>query len=561
VDDPDLLDWSNPGTRIRLLNALMADPGPFSFLSRRAAAVLEVLINRRNPHTGQLDPSWLNLGAGARYKDRSVAYAVSELRRTGLIASERRCYGLRPTSCAYVLACKLLVLAGLVRDHDPGSCAKCRSATAMNAARRPHNLQTNRDLLLPSGISTSADPTRSKRGGEPRRVRSDPRPLFSKGSGAEESSDPNLTAFLAVFQRERHAVYGDNDHGSVGAENRAKLSAFLADFVSGAWAWSEQQGLERQRVAVANELFEGFVRSWLSMPGTNGFVRERRHPVGLLVGDLDAYGALARDAWERKQVRPKPLAASAALDGAVTAAEYAKQLQAQAEAAEAALPEFDAAELFALSQHEPQEPDRSTAAEIADEDDAIDPIALAQIERDLAVREQRDAYIAQARAARAALQPSALIAPCAPVVVLFPAPAHGFGFREDEGEGLYEFADNDTGDDKDFFAHELDRAQQEQDRARQELAFLADFEAEKRAGAPVLEAEPAPTTTEKRPRNDRAGTEAEADQAPALEGSRPPRIRRPGSRPFAASKALVQPRDALRFVPWSAVTDDDPPDE
>jgi hypothetical protein len=562
VDDPDLLDWTNPGTRIRLINALMADPGPLSFLARRAAAVLEVLINRRNPHTGQLDPSWLNLGAGARYKDRSVAYAVSELRRYGLIASVRRCYGLRPTSCAYVLTCKLLVLAGIVRDHAPDSCAKCRSAAAMNAARRPHNLQTNRDLLLSSGISTSADRSRSKTGGEPRRVRADHRPLFSKGSGPEESTDPNLTAFVAVFQRERHAMYGDNDHGSIGADNRSKLSAFLADFVGGAWAWSEQRGLERARVDVANELFEGVVRSWLSMPGTNGFVRERRHPIGLLVGDLDAYGALAREVWERKQARPKPLAASAVLAGDVTAAEYAEQLQAQAEAAEAALPEFDAAELVALAEREPQAPERSPAAEIVDEDDSTDPIALAQLARAFTVREQRAAYIAQARAARAALLPTAQIAPCAPVVVLFPAPARGFGFREDEGEALYEFADNDTGDDKDFFAHELERARQEQDRARQELAFLADFEAETHVGTAVTVAEPAPTPTEKRPRNDRETTEA--DQASALVGLRPPRFRRPGSRPFTGTTGAPGRRpDAWRAIarPETPVDGDDPPDE
>jgi hypothetical protein len=319
----------------------MADPGPFSFLRRRAVAVLEVLINRRNPGTGQLDPSWLNLGAGARYKDRSVAYALAELRRNGLIASVRRCYGLRPTSCAYVLTCTLLIGARLVADHAPTSCEKCRSAAAMNAARRPHNLQTNRDLLFPSGISSSADPTRSKRGREPRRVRTGIRPPFSKGSGAEESSDPTLTAFLAVFQRERRALYGDNDHGSIGAENRAKLSAFLADFVGGAWAWSEQQGLERARVDVANELFEGLVGIWLSMPGTNGFVRERKHPIGLLIGDLDNYSEEARDAWERKQVRPKPLDASAAPAGAVTAAEYEEQLQAH-EPEE--WPELDASE-------------------------------------------------------------------------------------------------------------------------------------------------------------------------------------------------------------------------
>ncbi|MFS8068158.1 MAG: hypothetical protein ACMG6S_17530 [Byssovorax sp.] len=514
VDDPDLLDWTNPGTRIRLINALMADPGPFSFLRRRAVAVLEVLINRRNPHTGQLDPSWLNLGAGARYKDRSVAYALSELRRNGLIASVRRCYGLRPTSCAYVLTCTLLVLAGLVKEHDPGTCAKCRSAAALNAGPRLHNLQTNRDLLFPSGISSSADPTRSKKGrGEPRRVRAGIRPPFSKGSGAEESSDPAFTAFLAVFQRERHTAYDDNDHGTIGAENRAKLSAFLAGFVGSAWAWSEQQGLERERADVAEELFEGLARTWLSMPGTNGFVRERRHPLGLLIGDLDEFGDLARHAWERKQTKPKPLEEHEAPAGAVSAAGYVEQLQ---EREHEEWPDLD-----------DSEPDADELAEL----DALRVVAA-----------QVPATVEPSRAAIGAEPP--------PGDRLLLASIHAAMER------------------RAALAARKDAAKVQIAAAFPESIRKTAYGEPPPSPARLTNAAPEPTVDA--PRKHRESTEAtegpttgpEAPQE-AAEGPRPPRIRRPGSRPFAGTTSAPGGRpDAWRpLARPKARTGDEPPDE
>ena len=330
VDRPDLLNWESPRTKTVLINMLMAKQGPLAFLTRRAAMVLVVLIHRRNPTTGQLDPSWLNLGAGARYKDRSVAYGLAELRRHDLIASERRCYGLTPTSAAYVLTCKLLILARIVKDHAPDTCENCRSAAAMAATRRPHNLQTNPDLRSHSGSSASAPPSRSKKEREPAHGQADLRVPFSKDPRPRADLDPTRTAFVAVFERERHALYGDNQHGSIGDENRAKLSVFLADFVGCAWAWTQQQGLARVRADVANELFEGLVRAWLASPGTNGFLRDRRHPLGLLVGDLDEFGAIAREVWERTQANLKPVQQDIAPEGAISAKEHADQLEAEA---------------------------------------------------------------------------------------------------------------------------------------------------------------------------------------------------------------------------------------
>jgi hypothetical protein len=515
VDDPDLLDWTNPGTRIRLINALMADPGPFSFLSRRAVAVLEVLINRRNPHTGQLDPSWLNLGAGARYKDRSVAYAVSELRRHGLIASVRRCYGLTPTSCAYVLTCKLLGLAGLVQDHEPSTCNKCRSAVAMNAARRPHNLQTNRDLLFPSGISSSADPNRSKRGREPRRHGAGSRAPSSIRSSAEQSPDPTFAAFLTVFRREHAATYPEGDPGSVGPENRAKVTAFLADFVGGAWAWSEQQGLERARVDVAEELFEGLVRTWLSMPGTNGFVRERQHPIGLLVGDLAEFGDLARDTWQRKQARPKPLEAHEAPLGAVSAAGYVEQLLAV----------------------EPDDwPDLDDSEPAAEDLDALDALRGA-----------------------VALEPAPLEpSQTAPI----PEPHAGDRFVLAEVRAAMEKS------------AALAARQQSATKTPRAAAFPESILPPEYAEPPPNPARrtDAAAPTEEAPRNHRETTEEEPSPTPgqaapreAAEGPRPPRVRRPGSRPFSAPPSAPAGRpDAWRYVARPeprAGDDDDPPDE
>jgi hypothetical protein len=465
----------------------MALPGPLAFLTRRAIAVLLVLIARRNPASGQLDPSWGNLGAGTRYKERSVGYALAELRHHGLIASMRRCYGLAPTSCAYLLTCKLLILAGLVKDHEPGTCAKCRSAAAMSAARRPHNLQTNRDLLFPSGIDPSADPNRSKRGREPRRGRAGSRALSSIGSSAEQSPDPTLAAFLAVFRREHAATYTEADPGSLGAENRSKVSAFLADFVGGAWAWSEQQGLGLARADVATALFEGLARIWLSLPGTNGFVRARQHPIGLLVGDLAEVGDLARDAWQRKQARPKPLDAHEAPPGAVSAADYAEHVQ---EHEPEAWPDLDASE-----------PDADELAELDAIRSAASPVG---------------APVEPRNAARGAAAP--------PVDLFLLASIHGAMER------------------------------------RAALAARKDAE---------------PTRTEEAPRNHRETTEADAEAGPTpgheaphetAAEPRPPRLRRPGSRPFTGttSGAGMRP-DAWRFVarpePRAGDDDDDPPDE
>jgi hypothetical protein len=328
-----------------------------------------------------------------------------------------------------------------------------------------------------------------------------------------------------VFQRERRALYGDNEHGSIGAENRAKLSAFLADFVGGAWAWSEQQGLDRPRAEVATELFEGFVQSWLSMPGTNGFVRERRHPIGLFVGDLDNYSESARAAWERKQARPKPLDASAAPAGAVTAAEYVEQLQ----------------------EHEPDEWPELDASE----PDADELAALAAIHT----------AVAQVRANVEPCEVAPIVEPTGGDPLLFAAIRAAMETRA----ALAARKQSAQAQIATTFPESI-----------REIAYGEPSPSPERrtdAAARGLEAEPTtpPRTTEKRPRNDRGGTEPatgpttgpEVPQT-AGEGPRPPRVRRPGSRPFTATIGAPGGRpDARRLLarPDLQADDGEPPDE
>ena len=421
VATPGEVNFAHPKLREYLGNLLNEAGGPFTHVDGDARKLIKELLHCRNPGTGKCFPSWEYLARASGDSPRNVGYMLGRLdsgpsrQSDGRIVDGHeliwrrsdRC-GFRRLPTQYGITCRFLILAGLVLPHN---CMECRCGRAWGAEERGSIFSGSSDHTLHMKSSQN-------KGELGTRARS----LFVKSSPpAAPDKDPTLTGFLAVFERLRLAKYSDNEHGSVSSENRDKLSAFLADLVGGAWAWAVQEGFEGTRAEVAEALFERLARLWLDWPGTARFLCERRHPIGLLIGDLEKFGKLARASWKRALRKPKPLEAHEAPAGAVTAAEYVEQLQAQAEAAEATLPELDAAEI---------------------------------VER--AEREQGAAYIALARAASAALLPSA-IAPGAPVVRLFPEPAFAISF-EHEDAGDYEYADNDTGDDPSFFARELARS-------------------------------------------------------------------------------------------------------
>ncbi len=376
VATPGEVNFHHVRLREYLGNLLNEEGGVFAHVDGDARKLIKELLHCRNPDTGKCCPSWPYLARAIGDSDRNVGYILARLdsgpsRQSdgriveghGLIWRRRNRSGFRRLATQYGITCQFLVLAGLVLPHN---CMECRCGVAWGAEERGSIKSGSSDLSLPVKSSKNKGEQRSRA-----------RSLSSKiSSWATEENDSRLMSFLAVFNQQRFTKYGDNDHGTLIAENREKLGAFLADLVGGAWSWSEQEGCGGSPREVANALFERLVRLWLDWPGSSGLLRDRRHPIGLLIGDLEKFGKLARASWKRAQRKLKPLAAHEAPDGAVSLTDYVDQLQ----------------------QHEPEAwPDLD-----AGEPDAEDRAELAE----LAARGQTDEPAADARAFLAALFPS-----------------------------------------------------------------------------------------------------------------------------------------------------------
>lgn len=416
VATPGEVNFRHVRLREYLGNLLNEEGGVFAHVDGDARKLIKELLHCRNPDTGKCCPSWPYLARAIGDSDRNVGYILGRLdsgpsRQSdgriveghGLIWRRRNRSGFRRLATQYGITCQFLVLAGLVLPHN---CMECRCGAAWGAEERGSITSGSSDL---SRLVKS-----SKNKGEQRlRARSPSLKIFS---AAPEENDSRQTSFFAIFNQQRFAKYGDNDHGALIAENREKLSAFLADLVGGAWAWSEQEGCGGAPAEVASALFERLVRLWLDWPGSSGLLRDRRHPVGLLIGDLEKFGKLARASWKRAQRKLKPLDAHEAPEGAVSLTDYVDQLQHHEPEA---WPELDAsepdadelAELVALAQLQVPAPAQSLAtvlgADTEEEHQAEGPIEVVQVRRSLAARGQTDEQAAQARALLAALFPSA----------------------------------------------------------------------------------------------------------------------------------------------------------
>ena len=416
VATPGEVNFHHVRLREYLGNLLNEEGGVFAHVDGDARKLIKELLHCRNPDTGKCCPSWPYLARAIGDSDRNVGYILGRLdsgpsRQSdgrvveghGLIWRRRNRSGFRRLATQYGITCQFLVLAGLVLPHN---CMECRCGAAWGAEERGSITSGSSDL---SHLVKSSKNEREQRS----RARSPSLKIFSSAS---EENDSRLTAFFAVFDQQRFAKYGNNDHGTLVAENREKLSSFLADLVGGAWAWSEQEGCGGAPAEVASALFERLVRLWLDWPGSNGLLRDRRHPVGLLIGDLEKFGKLACASWKRAQRKLKPFDAHEAPEGAVSLTDYVSQLQHHEPDA---WPELDAsepdagelAELAALALLQVLAPAQSLAtvlgADTEEEHQAEGPIELAQVRRSLAARGQTDEQAAQARALLAALFPSA----------------------------------------------------------------------------------------------------------------------------------------------------------
>ena len=61
----------------------------------------------------------------------------------------------------------------------------------------------------------------------------------------------------------------------------------------------EERGLDLDRSVIREDLVRRMARVWLAMQGMGGYLVEQRHPIGLIVGDLDRVGPSALLARKR----------------------------------------------------------------------------------------------------------------------------------------------------------------------------------------------------------------------------------------------------------------------
>jgi hypothetical protein len=314
---------SNPTDRreIDTLKATMRAAAAGLGLPRHELRVLEALIDIWQP-AGGLWPEQATIATVALYGDRRTRTALMSLRERGLITWERRRYRGVQTSNLYQFTPKFWTL---VREGRGGATAgnQNRPQTAKGAARRRQSVPTNGDLPISDPISLngggsdiSLDPSpKSLTTPEPTPIY--PPPVGSSHLGGGQEPAPLL---IRVFAEERSKVraYADTDHGTMRAEHLNDAERQLAAFVAEVSDWATAHGIAHERETVQEELARDLIRRWLAHPGTisheapRGFLAERAHPLGLLRGDIQRFGAVAVAAWKaahtpkRPQQQPRP---------------------------------------------------------------------------------------------------------------------------------------------------------------------------------------------------------------------------------------------------------------
>jgi hypothetical protein len=307
VARPEDVNWRDPRIKPYLYNLWDNPTGPFAFVDAKARAAMKQCLHHRNPSTGDIFPSVERLAFELPFRERAIRYGWGRLctgpsrQRDGQIVDgwglmwrekRWRSYG-GQTSNAYGFTCKCLQLANLVLPHDPESCSWCRNG----------------------GAPPKAKDTPGPRRGRPRRPVAASLPLphvpmqppATTPAPVTEAApaDPDFETFAEVFAAERFAKYGDHDAGTVRDEKRGAIASNVLDVTAEACAWAQSRGLEIDRGTVREDLCRRIARLWLDMHGTNGFLDERRHPIGLIAGDLQRVGPEALAAWKRAQPKRK----------------------------------------------------------------------------------------------------------------------------------------------------------------------------------------------------------------------------------------------------------------
>jgi hypothetical protein len=163
-------------------------------------------------------------------------------------------------------------------------------------------MHTNRDLIDPQGSRTGGK--RARADAPPRQKV--PPPHSSKAGKDEAPLDPDFAAFARAFDVEHNAKYGGMHGSRVRAEGQATIAGLVAGLTGEAYAWAQPLGLDLDRDDVRRDLCHLLTRIWLTWTGSDDALVQRRHPIGMIVGDLGRLAPEALNAWKRAQRRPAP---------------------------------------------------------------------------------------------------------------------------------------------------------------------------------------------------------------------------------------------------------------
>jgi len=260
-----------------------------SELSSTERAVFNALLLHDNHERQDAWPSYQTIADRAGCSRRTAIRAMHQLERLGFVSVERRFR---------------------VVDRWPGRERHRRTNVYRFADGRATTVVADDEPSAPpptaaapqdeSQPSQSA-PTASTPSAPPKAA-----PIQVKPRATEH---PYWDTFVAAFNAEHERVYGAASHpGTVRDDDLlGRTGGLLLELVSECDAWARQRGLSVERTEIASSLSHRMAATWLTWSGTDNRLRERRHPLGWICGDLPslAYGRAgefgAVERWKRDQ--------------------------------------------------------------------------------------------------------------------------------------------------------------------------------------------------------------------------------------------------------------------
>jgi len=284
-------------------------------ISRTDLAVFYVILQHYNYERGDAWPGYERIAELAKCSRAAVLKSVAVLECQGFLTVERRFRLVdrwpgrhrHDRTNVYRFADGAL---GGPRATDDGDGASEVQLAKEREAQRLAALASAEAEGAPAEGASSVAPSPTSRPTAPAS-----RPRGASSAPPAASGDPYWDVFVAAFTGEHHAAYGStSDPGTCKKETlRSQVSEVLLDLAAECVAWGAQREprLEMDHLEVAEDLARRMSRAWLKLPGTNNRHRDRKHPIGWMIGDLAKLCAEAVEGWKRVQRRLAPVPAPA----------------------------------------------------------------------------------------------------------------------------------------------------------------------------------------------------------------------------------------------------------